>query len=251
VLSIHGILRREYLVERRYRLEMLKDAIAGAAVTSVLSDAAAEPFRRYALGKPIVLPGGVVSAEYAGERSPAETPTLLCAASLDDPRKRGALLIRAFGRVRADVPDARLVLAGGGDPGALAGGDGLPGGVETLDVDRTDALAHAYRSAWATVLPSIHEAFGLVLLESLAAGTPVVAARSGAAPEVVSANGSTSRLFDPDDEAGLARAMREALALPKGPETVTACREQAARYEWDRIVVDYESAYATAAGSPA
>lgn len=248
VLSVHGILSREYLVDRRYRLEMLKAAIAGAAATSVLSDAAAEPFRRYALGDPILLPGGVVSAEYGGERTPAGVPTLLCAASLDDPRKRGELLLRAFSRLRAEVPEARLVLAGGANPGGLGDGDDLPDGVEVLSVDRTDALARVYRSAWATVLPSIHEAFGLVLLESLAAGTPVVAARSGAAPEVVSANG-TSRLFDPDDERDLARAMREALELPKGPETVTACRKQAARYEWDRIVESYEDAYATAIGA--
>jgi len=118
VLSVHGILAREYLVDRRYRLEMLRTAIAGAAATSVLSEAAAEPFKRYALGEPIILPGGVVTADYAVERAPSQAPTLLCAASLDDPRKRGHLLMRAFALVRSDVADARLVLAGGGDPGS-------------------------------------------------------------------------------------------------------------------------------------
>ena len=252
VLSVHGILSREYLMSRRYRLEMLKAAIAGAAATSVLSEAAARPFRRYALGDPAILTGGVVSAEYEGERSPSKAPTLLCAASLDDPRKRGALLLKAFERMRADVPSARLVLAGGSDRGAPADGGGLPEGVEVRSVDSTGDLARAYRSAWATVLPSIHEAFGLVLLESLAAGTPVVAARSGAVPEVAGTNG-TSCLFNPDDQDDLVRAMRAALDLPKGPGTVAACREQAQRYEWDRIVEDYEAVYSDAAriGDPA
>jgi glycosyltransferase involved in cell wall biosynthesis len=241
-LSIHGILRREYLVERRYRLEMLKAAIAGAAVTSVLSDAAAEPFRRYALGNPIVLPGGVVSAEYGGVRSRSDAPTLLCAASLDDPRKRGPLLLRAFQRLRNDVPAARLVLAGGGDAAGPDGSGGLPEGVEAASMDRTDVLARAYRSAWATVLPSIDEAFGLVLLESLASGTPVVAARSGAAPEVAGEDG-VAVLFEPDDEADLARAMAEALALSEDPRSVERCRERACPHEWNRVVERYEAVY--------
>jgi phosphatidylinositol alpha-mannosyltransferase len=248
VLSVHGILNREYLVNRRYRLEMLRSAMAGAATTSVLSDAAAEPFRRYALGDPVILPGGVVSADYEGERSPADVPTFLCAASLGDPRKRGPLLMAAFARLREDVPDARLVLAGGQDPyGGRAGDERLPEGVETLTIDRTDALAGAYRSAWATVLPAIHEAFGLVLLESLAAGTPVVAARSGAGAEVAGGDG-TGRLFEPDDEADLARAMRAALELSKAPESAERCREQARRYDWARVVESYERVYATAFG---
>ncbi len=236
VSSVHGILTREYLVDRRYRLEMLKAAIAGSAVTSVLSEAAAEPFRRYGLGEPSVLPGGVVCADYEGEGVRSEAPTLLCAASLDDPRKRGSLLLRAFERLREEVPDARLVLAGAGPGGRL------PDGVELVSLTRTSSLAGAYRSAWATVLPAVHEAFGLVLLESLAAGTPVVAARSGAAPDVVGGDGA-GVLFEPDEEADLARAMQAALDLAGDPATVGACRAQASRYEWDRIVIRYEEAY--------
>jgi glycosyltransferase involved in cell wall biosynthesis len=242
VLSIHGILNREYLVHRRYRLEMLRSAMAAAAATSVLSEAAAEPFHRYALGEPVILPGGVVCAEYAGERSPADAPTLLCAASLGDPRKRGPLLLDAFARLRDRRQGARLVLAGGQDPYGGRTDDGLGEGVERLELDRTDSLARAYRSAWATVLPSIHEAFGLVLLESLASGTPVVAARSGAAPDVAGGNG-TGRLFEPDDEDDLARAMSEALDLATAPDSAERCREQARRYDWDRVVERYERVY--------
>lgn len=250
VLSIHGVLNREYLVHRRYRLEMLRTAVAGAAATSVLSEAAAEPFRRYALGDPLILPGGVVCADYAGERSPAAAPTLLCAASLGDPRKRGPLLLDAFARLRERTPGARLVLAGGQDPyGARADG-GLGDGVERLEIDRTDALARAYRSAWVTVLPSIDEAFGLVLLESLASGTPVVAARSGAAPDVAGGDG-TGRLFEPDDEEDLARAMSEALDLSTAPGSAERCREHARRYDWDRVVESYERTYGSAvSGGP-
>jgi glycosyltransferase involved in cell wall biosynthesis len=245
VLSIHGILNREYLVNRRYRMEMLKSAMADAAATSVLSDAAAEPFRRYALGDPVILPGGVICADYAGARSPSEVPTVLCAASLGDPRKRGPLLMGAFARLREEVPEARLVLAGGEDPYGGRVEAGLAEGVEKLRIERTDSLAAAYRSAWATVLPAIHEAFGLVLLESLASGTPVVAARSGAGPDVAGGDG-TGRLFEPDDEEDLARAMREALELSTAPDSAERCREQAGRYDWERVVESYERVYAQA-----
>jgi phosphatidylinositol alpha-mannosyltransferase len=251
VLSVHGILNREYLVNRRYRLEMLRTAMAGAAATSVLSEAAAEPFRRYGLGDPVILPGGVVCEDYAGERSPAAVPTLLCAASLGDPRKRGPLLLGAFGRLRDRVPEARLLLAGGQDPyGAHAGDGSSVEGVDVLTIDRSRSLARAYQSAWATVLPAIHEAFGLVLLESLAAGTPVVAARSGAAPDVAGGDG-TGRLFEPDDEEDLARAMREALDLSTTPDSAERCREQARRYDWGRVVESYERAYAGATAAAA
>jgi phosphatidylinositol alpha-mannosyltransferase len=250
VLSVHGILNREYLVNRRYRMEMLKAAMAGAAATSVLSDAAAEPFRRYALGDPVILPGGVVSADYAGGRPRAAEPTFLCAASLDDPRKRGELLMAAFARLRADVPGARLIVAGGQDAfGRGPDGDGIRDGVELMSTARTDGLARAYRSAWTTVSAAIDEAFGLVLLESLAAGTPVVAARSGATPDLLDAQGIAS-LFDADDEVDLQRAMREALDLAADPRTEERCREHAAAFDWDLVVERYEEVYAEAVSKP-
>ncbi len=241
VLSIHGVVNREYLVRRRHRLEMLKAAADGAAAVSALSEAAAEPLRRYALADPAILPGGVTLADYAGPVERPAPPVLLCPASLADPRKRGALLAEGFGLLRAEVPGARLVLAG--DPGALAGG----AGIEVATAAGTAELAAAYRGASATVLPSDDEAFGLVLVESLAAGTPVVAARSGACPEIVD-DERVGRLFEPGDPRDLARALGEALALAADPATADACRAHARRWDWSRVVERYEALYATALG---
>ena len=55
----------------------------------------------------------------------------------------------------------------------------------------------SWRCRAGQALPSVDEAFGLVLVESLAAGTPVVAARSGACPEIVT-DDLIGRLFEPD-----------------------------------------------------
>jgi phosphatidylinositol alpha-mannosyltransferase len=256
VFSIHGIINREALVRRRYRIEMFRDASAGAAATSALSEAAVEPLRRYLLATdPVVLPGGMIGERFAGPVERAPEPTVICPASLDDARKRGHLLLEAFALVRERRPDARLVLAGGRDPFS-AGGQrvegfpdpgSLPEGVTASDPDDA-GLAAAYRRAWVTVLPSIDEAFGLVLVESLAAGTPVVGARSGACPELVT-DDAIGRLYEPDDAESLAAAIEAGLELAGDPDTVDRCRAAAEPWDWQRVIERYETVYRAAAGA--
>ena len=243
VLSLHGIPTRGYLVSRRYRLELLRRAIDEAGELTVLSEAAADAVRGYLFREPLIVPGGVDVERFSLDLPRATEPTLVCAASLADPRKRGTLLLDAFERLRAEVPEARLVLAGGADmPGYGADGLELPEGVERLDADRTDALAGAYATAWASVLPSVEEAFGLVVLESLAAGTPVVAARSGAPPEILSepVHGAT---FAADDPEALAGAMAAALALPRDRSAVERRRRRALEYGSSRVAERFEEIY--------
>ncbi|MFI5315644.1 MAG: glycosyltransferase family 4 protein [Myxococcota bacterium] len=69
-----------------------------------------------------------------------------------------------------------------------------------------EELAQAYASASAVVLPSLFEGFGLPAIEALAAGTPVVATRAGALPEVISDAGA-GRLVPPRDPPALAKAI--------------------------------------------
>jgi glycosyltransferase involved in cell wall biosynthesis len=66
------------------------------------------------------------------------------------------------------------------------------------------------------VLPSRAEAFGVALLEALAAGLPVVAANVGGIPEIVQ-NPAAGILVAPDDPAALAQALRETQPWPPGP----------------------------------
>jgi MMP alpha-(1->4)-mannosyltransferase len=71
-------------------------------------------------------------------------------------------------------------------------------------------LEQAYRAASAVVLPSLFEGFGLPAIESLAAGTPVIAARAGALPEVI-ADAGTGTLVPPRDPPALAKAIADTL----------------------------------------
>ena len=254
ICTLHGIPTREYLVARRYRLEMLRTVVARAAALAVGSEAAARAARAYLLCDPAVIAPGIRAGEFAVDVPRASEPTLICSASLGDQRKRGGLLLEAFGRLREAVPNARLVLTRGRDP-IMSGPEPDAGpGVSWLEPDhRSEVLARRYAGASATVLPAVEEAFGMVLLESLAAGTPVVAARSGAGPEIVDSD-RIGRLFEPDDAADLARAMGEALELAGGGGTVAACRARAGKFSWERVADAYEGLYrealAPGSGSP-
>ena len=242
VFSMNGIPVREFLVARRYRLDMLRLAVEEAKAVTVLSEAAAGPYHRYLLRRPEIVPGGVTRTGGVTPLQAGDGATIVCAASLNDARKRGAVLMRAFDLLRRERPDVRLVLAGVDDPTQGEEPLEIPDGAVLKPATDDGALARAYGEATISVLPSVYEAFGLVLVESLAAGTPAVAARSGACPEVLD-DDRVGRLFEPDDERDLARAMGEALDLAAEPGTAERCREHAARWDWDRILPRYEELY--------
>jgi glycosyltransferase involved in cell wall biosynthesis len=248
VFSFHGIPARQHLVARRGRIAMIKAAADAAAATTVLSEAAATAFRRYLLRDPEVLPGGVIASQFAVDQPRAAEPTLFCGASLGDPQKRAGLLLGAFETLRRRRPELRLAVARSRDPVLSPNAVELPAGADWVDADDTADLARAYASSWASVLPGVGEAFGLVLVESLAAGTPVVAARSGAVPEIVDRDG-IGALFEPDDRDDLERALEEGIELGGGEGTAARCRERAADYDWARVVTRYRALYERVLGA--
>jgi phosphatidylinositol alpha-mannosyltransferase len=231
VFSAMGVPTRRYLVWRRYRLGMHVKAAREAAAVSVLSQAAAEEFRRYLLRVPEVVPPGVRCADFGGAVERLEDPTIVYSGSPADPRKRVPLLFEAFTRLRRRVPGARLVMAGRPEPWFELE---LPEGARWVSGDATGELARALRTAHVAVLPAVEEGFGLVLVEALAAGTPVVAARSGAGPEIVS-DAAIGRLFEPDDPDDLAAALERGLELGADPAAIEACRAHALQWDWAAV----------------
>ena len=130
------------------------------------------------------------------------------------------------------LPGARLALVGDGPhrqqlERAFAGTPttfvGYLGGAD---------LAGAYASADAFLFPSSTETLGLVLLEAMAAGCPVVAARSGGIPDIVT-DGVNGCLFDPADPNGLLEASRRLLADRDGRDQLRRhARAEAERWGW-------------------
>jgi glycosyltransferase involved in cell wall biosynthesis len=240
VFAYMGIPTREGLVDRRGRLALTLRAARDCTVTTALSRAAAQHFERWLGIEARVIHPGVNLAAFSsgGERHPQ--PTIFCGADVTEPRKRMGLLLEAFHEVRRRLPAARLVLSrppGGAVPPGLEGA-----GVEFADVDDRAALAEAYRCSWVAALPSFGEAFGLVLVESLACGTPVVGADDGAIPEIVD-RPEVGRLFRRDDATSLAAALLEALELGGDPGVREACRARAHDFSTARCAEAYEALY--------
>ncbi|NJK41836.1 MAG: glycosyltransferase family 1 protein [Acaryochloridaceae cyanobacterium SU_2_1] len=93
-------------------------------------------------------------------------------------------------------------------------------------------LASAFASADCFLFPSRTETLGLVLLEAMAAGCPVVAARSGGIPDIVQ-DGVNGYLFDPSHEAGLVEATQRLLNNPQEREVLRQnARHEAEAWGW-------------------
>ena len=108
---------------------------------------------------------------------------------------------------------------------------------------RGQELASAYASADAFVFPSRTETLGLVLLEAMAAGTPVVAANSGGIPDIVT-NGINGHLFDPADEKGAITATQKLLAQSEERETLRQnARAEAERWGWSAATQQLRNYY--------
>ncbi|HAN74865.1 MAG TPA: glycosyl transferase [Planktothrix sp. UBA8407] len=130
------------------------------------------------------------------------------------------------------IPNSRLALVGDG-PNRLAleaHFRGTP--TNFVGYLRGKDLATAYASADAFIFPSRTETLGLVLLEAMAAGTPVVAARSGGIPDIVT-DGINGYLFDPLQEDGAITATQRLFSHPQERETLRQnARLEAERWGW-------------------
>ena len=186
------------------------------------------------------LPNGVDGGEVHAAARPGSN--ILCVSRIDYQKNQLALveLLAArpgcrltlvgpiTARWYADKIAARAKELGVGDRLTLV--PGLPPGSAELEA--------AFASADVFVLPSVHEPFGIVALEAMARGIPLIASNVGGLPDFVK-DGENGLLFDPSDPANLVRAFDRLVALP--PERVeamvSAARATADQFTW-RSVID-------------
>ena len=155
-------------------------------------------------------------------------------------RKNTMALLRAMPIVRSVVPGATLRVIGGGpeltrlerERSALDLGDS----VELLgELPTMEAVRAEYRRADVFCLPSLQEGFGIVFLEAMAAGLPIVALRTAAVPEVVP-DGETGLLVNPDRPDALTEALIRLLRDPGlRAEMGRAGTERAKAYAWPDV----------------
>lgn len=108
-----------------------------------------------------------------------------------------------------------------------------------------EELASAFASSDAFVFPSVTETLGLVILEGMASGLPVVAARSGPTLEQVT-DGENGLLFDSGDEASLDRALERLADTDLRSRIRTAARAEAEKFSWENASDDLLRYYAMA-----
>ena len=157
-------------------------------------------------------------------------------------------LIRAIDTVRHAVPDVMLYLAGKGplQPELQAQIDALElsDHVRLLGFVPEDRLPFVYRAADVSIVPTVAlEGFGLITIESLAAGTPVLVTPRGGLPEVVS--GLSEKLILPGDgpqalAEGLTQALRGTLPLPPPADCQAYVRRH---FDWPVIAKKTRDVY--------
>lgn len=243
VFSVMGVPRAQPLRSTPRSLELWRRAARGAGAVVALSAVAARACERE-LDAParVIAPGVDLDAFRPGDGR-SEHPTVICAGAAEDARKRIPLLVRAFRHVVDVHPEARLLVLRPADE-ALA--DALTRDAPwvelfSLDADAGDLPAR-YRRAWVSALASEKEAFGLVLVEALACGTPIVGADDGATPEILDGQPVGATFADAEPRA-VADALLRALDLAADPATPTACRARAQHFSVDRCVAAYSALY--------
>jgi glycosyltransferase involved in cell wall biosynthesis len=170
------------------------------------------------------------------DRLPGE-PFLLFVGALG--RHKGVdVLLEAYGRLDAAPP---LVLIGARWPDMPA----VPDGVTVLHDWPTGAVAAAWRRCMIGLVPSAWaEPFGLVAVEAMRAGRPVIASAAGGLPDIV-VDGETGLLTPPRDAAALAAALRRLIADGELRQAMgEAGRRRAAAFTAPAIVPRIERAYA-------
>jgi glycosyltransferase involved in cell wall biosynthesis len=130
------------------------------------------------------------------------------------PRKRLHVLLSAADRLRSRIPGLEVRIVGDGPEAprlkTIYKKKNLQGIVTWLGNVSHSELAEEYNRCHIFCLPSVQEAFGIVFLEAMASGKPIVGARAAAAPEVV----KHGILAAPDDAAALADAIERLYADP-------------------------------------
>lgn len=160
-----------------------------------------------------------------------------------EPRKNSLRLLQAFRQVLEDYPNAQLVIAGGAtlfdyqpyrdEFFALAHDLGIQLGRSLIlpGVLSDAELPALYRLADAFVFPSVKEGWGLVVLEAIASGIPVITADQSPFTEFLSEN--EAYLVDPNMPEAIAQAMCDILQPDRAYHFVEQSRSLLQRYTWE------------------
>lgn len=232
-------------------------------VKIVVSEAARSFVDEYFPAEYEMVPNGISLADYRQDVEPLPElmdgrRNILFVGRYSEPRKGFRYLVRAMPMIRGQFPDARLVVVGTGDPSRherFLEQNGVTDVVFTGYVP-DEMLPRYYASADVFCAPSTgRESFGLVLLEAMASGVPVVAAANAGYSGVIE-NGVNGVLTPPKDEHALAMGLVRVLADTEFRQRLVAnALEHVTQFDWPvvarRILEMYERAIVASKAEPA
>lgn len=214
-------------------------------------------------GDAVVIPNGVDVSFFAdaepeprwtGGALDGEPGTIGFIGRINEPRKGLPTLLAAMPRILAARPGVRLLVAGRGDEEEAL--EGVPAVVrkqiEFLGMVSDEEKARLLRSVDLYVAPNTGgESFGIILVEAMSAGAPVLASDLDAFRQVLDGGGA-GELFPVEDAAALADA---ALRLLGDPARLAGLREAASRhvrrFDWETVGADILAVYETVAAGAA
>ena len=192
-----------------------------------------------------VLPNGVDVERFAKADPWPLQPRTILFVGRHEPRKGLDVLLEAFAGLGGDC----VLWVVGEGPATDRLQASAPPGVEWLGCISDAELARRLRSASVFCAPSLHgESFGVVLLEAMAAGVPIVASDIDGYRDVARA-GREAVLIEPGDAAGLRAALRRVLDdADLAAELVEGGTARAAAFSMDRLAERYLALYESVAG---
>jgi glycosyltransferase involved in cell wall biosynthesis len=235
----YGFLSMQERVARRIP-ELL--TVSSSSATDITADFGVRPDQLH------VVPLGVDTDVFAPSPEPRVAGRIMAIASADVPLKGVGHLLQAIANLRHHY-DLELQLVAKLEPNGptekLIAELGITDIVHISSGLTDDELARLFASAEIACIPSLYEGFSLPAVEAMASGTPIVASRAGALPEVLGGDGGCARLVPPGDVAELTRVVGELLDSPEHLKRLGAAgrRRAVEVFSWESVAAQTVEVY--------
>jgi phosphatidylinositol alpha-mannosyltransferase len=233
---------------------LLRPALEKIDARIAVSENARSMMVQHIGGEAVVIPNGLYTARFNGRARPewrGAEGTISFLGRMDEPRKGLGVLLAAVPRLVSERPGLRVLVAGTGQaeearrslPSSCRDNVLFLGAID--DVARADMLA----GSDVYVAPNLGgESFGIVLLEAMASGAPVLASDLASFRQVLD-DGRLGELFEPGNAEALAAAASRLLAVPDERAKLREAGQNAVqRYDWDVLVGEILAVYELVAG---
>ena len=248
VATVHSSIERSRVLVTGYYLA--QTALEKISALVAVSEHARRTIVDHLGGDAVLIPNGVRVDHYQDAQPLREWPgpAIGFLGRMDEPRKGLPILLEAFAGIRARIPDAILVLIGPGEPDEVLGDvpAALRSGIVVLGRLNEADKARALASLSVYVAPNTGgESFGIVLLEAMAAGAPVVASDLDAFARVLD-EGRCGALFPVGDAAALEATVVDLLGNDEERRRLAAAgARRVAAYDWRTVAGDLIDVYAS------